>query len=106
GEEVPAGLYEGGGQRLLLGMAFRLAVARLVEHTPFLMLDEPTYGLDTAHREALLSRIGNQELAKQVLLVTHQAKANISGHRIQVERKERETVVAGAAAPATSTMGD
>jgi exonuclease SbcC len=96
GEEVPAGLYEGGGQRLLLGLAFRLAVARLVDQCPFVMLDEPTYGLDTAHREALLNRIGNQELAPQVLLVTHQAKAGITGHRIEVVRQDRETVVAGA----------
>jgi hypothetical protein len=40
GEEVPAGLYEGGGHRLLLGLAFRLAVARLVDRCPFLMLSE------------------------------------------------------------------
>ena len=106
GEEVPAGLYEGGGQRLLLGMAFRLAVAQLVDHTPFLMLDEPTYGLDTAHREALLSRIGSQELAKQVLLVTHQARPNIPGHRIEVVRQDRETVVAGAAVVVTATAAD
>jgi exonuclease SbcC len=103
GEEVPAGLYEGGGQRLLLGLAFRLAVARLVGHCPFLMLDEPTYGLDLAHRQALLERIGTQNLAKQVLLVTHHAKPDIPGHRIQVVRQDRETVAAPTdGAPATN----
>ena len=93
GEEVPAGLYEGGGHRLLLGLAFRLAVARLVEHCPFLLLDEPTYGLDTAHREALLNRIADQTVSKQILLVTHQTMGDVPGHRVQVERKGKETVV-------------
>lgn len=93
GEEVPAGLYEGGGHRLLLGLSFRLAVARLVEHCPFLLLDEPTYGLDAAHREALLNRIADLTVAKQYLLVTHQAMGDVAGNRIQVVRQGKETVV-------------
>lgn len=93
GEEVPAGLYEGGGHRLLLGLAFRLAVARLVEYCPFLLLDEPTYGLDAAHREALLNRIADQTVSKQILLVTHQAMGDVAGNRIQVARQGKETVV-------------
>src|SRR5262249_5852817 len=95
GEEVPAALYEGGGHRLLLGLAFRLAVARLVEHCRFLMLDEPTYGLDVAHREALLNRIAGLDVARQILLVTHQAMGEVPGHRIRVHRQDKETVVAG-----------
>jgi len=94
GEEVPAALYEGGGHRLLLGLSFRLAVARLVDYCPFLMLDEPTYGLDVAHREALLNRIAKQDVSRQILLVTHQAMGDVPGHRIKVHRKDRETVVA------------
>ena len=93
GEEVPAGLYEGGGHRLLLGLAFRLAVAKLVEQCPFLMLDEPTYGLDAQHREILLQRIGGQNVARQILLITHQAQANVAGHRVKVARQEKETIV-------------
>jgi exonuclease SbcC len=93
GEEVPAGLYEGGGHRLLLGLAFRLAVARLVDQHPFLILDEPTYGLDMPHREALLNRIGNQNMARQILLITHQAPSNVTGRRIKVARQDKETVV-------------
>lgn len=92
-EEVPAGQYEGGGHRLLLGLAYRLAVARLVAHCPFLLLDEPTYGLDTAHRDTLLNRVGNQEVAKQILLVTHQALGTIPGNRVKVARKEKESIV-------------
>jgi len=58
------------------------------------MLDEPTYGLDSAHRQALLNRIANLDVSRQILLVTHQAMGDVLGHRIQVFRKDRETVVA------------
>lgn len=94
GQEVPAGLYEGGGHRLLLGLAYRLAIARLVGTCPFLMLDEPTYGLDEAHRAALMERIAKQDVSKQVLLVTHHARETVAGHRIEVVRHEKETIVA------------
>jgi exonuclease SbcC len=93
GEEVPAGLYEGGGHRLLLGLAYRLAVAGLADHCPFLMLDEPTDGLDAVNREALLARIGKHDLARQILLVTHEARDAVPGHRVKVARRDKETVV-------------
>jgi DNA repair protein SbcC/Rad50 len=93
GEEVPAALYEGGGHRLLLGLAYRLAIARLVGASPFLLLDEPTYGLDPAHREAMLDRIGDKELANQVLLVTHHARPDLAGNRITMAKRDKESVV-------------
>jgi exonuclease SbcC len=99
GEEVPAGLYEGGGHRLLLGLAMRLAVSQLVDQTPFLLLDEPTYGLDVAHREALLHRLGTLDLARQILLVTHHARNDLLGNRVHLVRQDRETVVGPANAP-------
>jgi DNA repair exonuclease SbcCD ATPase subunit len=90
GEEVPAALYEGGGHRLLLGLSFRLAVARLLESCPFILLDEPTYGLDLAHREALLDRIADPNIARQILLVTHHARTDAALHRIRLDRSEKE----------------
>jgi DNA repair exonuclease SbcCD ATPase subunit len=93
GEAVPASLYEGGGHRLLLGLSYRLAIARLVEQCPVLLLDEPTYGLDQVHREHLLDRLGDKELAKQILLVSHHAKPGQTGNRVKLARKEQETVV-------------
>lgn len=92
-EEVPASLYEGGGHRLLLGLAYRLAVARLAAECPLLMLDEPTYGLDADHRETLLHRLGDAELARQVLLVTHHAGSELAGHRVRMARQDHETVI-------------
>jgi ABC-type transport system involved in cytochrome bd biosynthesis fused ATPase/permease subunit len=57
------------------------------------MLDEPTYGLDELSRDALLQRIGTQDFAKQILLVTHQSLGDIPGHRVKVARKDKESVV-------------
>ncbi len=91
-EEVPAALYEGGGTRLLLGLAFRLAVARLVGTVTFLLLDEPTDGLDAGHRAALMERIGGPDLASQILLITHHA-SDLPGQRLKVARRDRESIV-------------
>lgn len=86
GEEVPAALYEGGGHRLLLGLAFKLAVARLVGSVPFVMLDEPTYGLDDRNRASLLDRIAGLGVADQILLITHETMGRAGGHRVRVTR--------------------
>jgi exonuclease SbcC len=100
GEEVPSWLYEGGGHRLLLGLAYRLAVIRLVGNCPFILLDEPTYGLDRSRLEALLERItgigpsdGDKGFPDQILLITHQAMGDVSGRRLKVARKGDETVL-------------
>ncbi len=79
GEEVPAALYEGGGHRLLLGLAMKLAVSRLVGRVPFVMLDEPTYGLDGAHRTQLLERIAGLDVADQIVLITHDVDLQSAG---------------------------
>lgn len=86
GEEVPAALYEGGGHRLLLGLAFKLAVARLVGSVPFVMLDEPTYGLDDRNRASLLDRIAGLGVADQILLITHETMGRAAGRRVRVTR--------------------
>lgn len=86
GEEVPAALYEGGGHRLLLGLAFKLAVARLVGKVPFVMLDEPTYGLDERNRASLLDRITGLGVADQIVLITHETMGRVAGRRVRVTR--------------------
>jgi len=84
--EVPAALYEGGGHRLLLGLAFKLAIARIVGRVPFVLLDEPTYGLDTRHRATLLDRIADIGVADQILVITHETMGHVSGRRVRVSR--------------------
>jgi DNA repair exonuclease SbcCD ATPase subunit len=86
GQELPASLSEGGGHRLLLGLAFRLALVKRLGPFPFVLLDEPTYGLDERHRTALLERIAGLGLCEQLLLITHQSMGDVQGPRIHVEQ--------------------
>ena len=87
GREVPAHLSQGGGHRLLLGLAFKLAVARLVGACPFILLDEPTEGLDDGHREALLSRVLELGLNEQLILITHHpVVGELAARRFVIER--------------------
>jgi exonuclease SbcC len=85
GSEAPAYLSQGGGQLQLLGLAFRLALARTVGEPPFLLLDEPTDGLDAHHRDLLIQRLQEVEASGQLLVVTHQDKIE-AGHRIRITR--------------------
>ncbi len=87
--EVPAHLYQGGGHKLLLGLAFKLAVARLAGPCPFILLDEPTYGLDEDHRSSLLTRISDTGVANQILLITHHKIGEIEGHHINIVRGKK-----------------
>jgi len=93
GEEVPAALYEGGGHRLLLGLAMKLAVSRLVGRMPFVMLDEPTYGLDARHRAQLLERIAGLDVADQIVLITHDIdmQSAPTSQRVRVVRDGNHT---------------
>lgn len=86
GQEMPASLAQGGGHRLLLGLAFRLALVQRLGPFPFVLLDEPTYGLDEQHRHALLERIAGLDLCEQILLITHQQMGHAPGQRIVVDK--------------------
>jgi len=96
GSKVPAALYQGGGHRLLLGLAARLALAEQLGPVPFVLLDEPTYGLDRDRRKALLDRISSLDVAKQLLLITHHDAADAGGRRIQVTREGKTSRAQGA----------
>ena len=86
GTEVPASQAQGGGHKLLLGLAFRLALAQRLGPFPFWLLDEPTYGLDEKRRNALLERIASLGLSEQILLITHQPMGEAKGQRVVIER--------------------
>ncbi|MCP4111937.1 MAG: AAA family ATPase [Desulfobacteraceae bacterium] len=87
GKEVPAHLYQGGGHKLLLGLAFKMAVAGMVGPCPFALLDEPTYGLDESHRGNLLKRIADLGITGQMLLITHHEIGEVPGRHIRIIRK-------------------
>lgn len=91
GREVPASAAQGGGHRLLLGLALALAIGRVVGRPPFLMLDEPTYGLDRERRRALLARIADLGLTDQILLITHHETENVGGKHVRVARKGKQS---------------
>lgn len=91
GREVPASTAQGGGHRLLLGLALKLAIGRVVGRPPFLLLDEPTYGLDRARRIALLGRIASLGVTDQILLITHHETDGVVGRRVRVVRRGKES---------------
>ena len=91
GSEVPAHLFQGGGHKLLLGLAFKLAVARRVGACPFILLDEPTYGLDEQRRASLLGRIAGLEASKQMILITHHDVGDVDGHHIRILKKGKKS---------------
>lgn len=93
GEDVPAHLFQGGGHQLLLGLAFKLAVARLVGARSFLLLDEPTYGLDRDRRAALLGRLADLGVAEQLIVITHHDVVGVTGHRVRVVRDGKRSFV-------------
>jgi ATP-binding cassette subfamily C protein CydC len=60
------------GVRLSGGQARRVAIARAVlKDTPWLILDEPTEGLDTVTEQALLRDLQPVMAGKTVLYITH-----------------------------------
>jgi DNA repair exonuclease SbcCD ATPase subunit len=87
GQSMPASLAQGGGHRLLLGLAFRLALVERLGPFPFVLLDEPTYGLDEQHRHALLDRIAGLSLCEQILVITHHAMGKAPSQRIVVDKQ-------------------
>ena len=84
--EVPAWLYQGGGHKALLGIAYKLALAELAGNCPFLLLDEPTDGLDSFHRESLFEALQSCPTAGQILVITHESPTKGDYHKIEIER--------------------
>ena len=69
--ESPAYLFQGGGQCVMLGLAFKLALAQWLGNVPFLLLDEPTDGLDSEHLKTMFDGLTECPATKQILMITH-----------------------------------
>ncbi|MHA1724576.1 MAG: hypothetical protein ACTSXH_07010 [Promethearchaeota archaeon] len=67
-----AWLYEGGGQKLILGISYKFSLGNIIGKSPFLLIDEPTEFMDRFNRVNLLSNLANILNDHQVLLITHQ----------------------------------
>jgi len=88
-KEVPANLYQGGGHKLLLGLSFKLAIARLIGKCSFILFDEPTYGLDQDHLFFLLERLDGLGICNQMILITHHDIQQFQGNHIQIVRDKK-----------------
>ncbi len=71
-EFYPSWLYEGGGQKLILGISYKFSLGNIIGKAPFLLIDEPTEFMDRFNRVNLLSNLANILKDHQVLLITHQ----------------------------------
>ncbi|MEM2893948.1 MAG: SMC family ATPase [Candidatus Bathyarchaeia archaeon] len=75
----PTGLEEyipakrvGGGHQTLIALSLRIALLNVLGHRNLLILDEPTYGVDSENLPQLMSQISEaSKRIPQVLLVTH-----------------------------------
>ena len=82
--------YLSGGERVLLGLCFRLALAlHRVENMSLLILDEPTPFLDEDKRRELISIIERfLKTLPQVILISHDEEFKECGdHIILLENK-------------------
>ncbi len=92
-EEVPAHNYQGGGHKLLLGLAFKLAIASFVANPSFILLDEPTYGLDPKNKFELFNNIDTVVNSEQLLFITHQLEKNTEARVLKVIKKDNTSEV-------------
>ena len=66
-----------GGARLSGGQGRRIALARtLLQHTPIVILDEPTTGLDADTERAFLETLDKTLAERTVILIAHR----LTGH--------------------------
>lgn len=72
GNLYPAWVYEGGGHKLLLGLAYKFSLSELIGKPSFLLIDEPTEFIDVNNRKSLLSNVSSVAKDTQILLITHQ----------------------------------
>ncbi|HUX19976.1 MAG TPA: thiol reductant ABC exporter subunit CydC, partial [Spirochaetia bacterium] len=64
-----------GGLKLSVGQARRLSVARaLLKEAPFLILDEPTEGLDDATADRLLDSIARSSVNRALIIISHRRR--------------------------------
>ena len=86
-EFYPAAVYQGGGHKLILGLAYKIALGDLIGRPPFLLIDEPTEFMDSNNRITLLSNINTLSENTQVMLITHQDVEKITcNKKIKIER--------------------
>jgi exonuclease SbcC len=93
---IPAYIYEGGGQKLILSLAYKFALGSIFQQPMFILADEPTYGADTKNRANILEKLKTFPHSFQLNLITHQNLEIFEGeHVINVRKEENTTFVEG-----------
>lgn len=77
----PALTFQGGGHKLILGLAYKLAIGAIAGIPPFLLIDEPTEFMDIQNRQNLLANLKDTIGSSQLFLITHQDTDKITGAR-------------------------
>ncbi|RAP45104.1 MAG: hypothetical protein BZ135_06470 [Methanosphaera sp. rholeuAM6] len=78
-----------GGERIVIALALRLGIARVIskDRTELLLLDEPTIHLDAEKRERLIEIISSTEIVPQMIVVTHDdGMEALSNHIIKISK--------------------
>ena len=94
-EPVPANKYSGGGHKMLLALAYKLALADSLGRPSLLMIDEPTDGTDAENLQSLLDRVTSLSgIFPQTLMITHHGLAQEEANSIiNVTRKGAQSTV-------------
>ncbi|MHA1239550.1 MAG: AAA family ATPase [Promethearchaeota archaeon] len=87
-EYYPAAVYQGGGHKLILGLAYKFALGDLIGFPPFLLVDEPTEFMDSNNRINLLSNLNSIADNSQLILITHQDVDKIHANKKIEIKKE------------------
>jgi len=81
-------VYQGGGHKLILGLAYKFALGDLIGFPPFLLVDEPTEFMDSNNRINLLSNLNSIADNSQLILITHQDVDKIHANKKIEIKKE------------------
>ncbi len=80
-----------GGEKIALGIALRLAIAKAIagESMEMLLLDEPTIHLDRYRRRELIEILRKLATIPQLIIVTHDKELEDAADYVYVVKKER-----------------
>lgn len=89
-EHIPA-MRDGGGHQTILALAVRLALLETLRFRSLLILDEPTYGVDSKNIPQIAEYLGETArlLAQTILVTHHDICEEEASNIIEVEKDEK-----------------
>jgi DNA repair exonuclease SbcCD ATPase subunit len=91
-DDFPAKSHAGGGNRTVLALAVRIALAELLNFRSILMLDEPTDATDEENTKTLIEGLKKvADTFTQLILITHHGFGeNLANNIIRIKRNEEK----------------